>query len=160
MKEFLTDYIINPQTSALLPARQIEYDTIVFEQDKRLHVKKTAMQLIEEACLIYGSTYEGRRKATMYRTDFKRKVPIPISINREIYTFPTHSPSDYDCAWIFPSHVQFIRDIASENSNGEKSLIFLDNQLKLASNASSYMIEQQLDRAELCKFIFSEVGMY
>lgn len=117
------------------------------------------MQLIEEACLIYGSTYEGRRKSAMYRTHLKRKVPIPVSISRDIYTFPTHSPNDHDCVWIFLRHVQFVQGIASENSDDEKSLILFDDQLKLSLDVSSYIIEKQLERTELCKYIFSEVPM-
>ncbi|MBT2218660.1 competence protein ComK [Virgibacillus dakarensis] len=40
--------------------------------------RKTPIQLIHIACLDNYASYEGRRKAVMHQTRFKRKVPIPI----------------------------------------------------------------------------------
>lgn len=160
MNEIMTDYLINPRTRILLPAKEIEYDTIIYEQDKQIFVKKTAMQLIETACLRYGSTYDGRRRATVNRTNFKRMVPIPISISRDIYAFPTHSPTDYDCAWIFSNHVQAYKRIPPTKHASEKSMIIFNDNLELSLDVSTHTIKKQKERAELCKFLFTDGVQY
>src|SRR5690625_4044178 len=74
----LQHYKINDKTMALAPAKEIEYDTIVYETDRKFYIKQTAIQLIHQACLNHWSTYEGRRKAVMHHLNYRRKVPIPI----------------------------------------------------------------------------------
>ncbi|MGJ9459597.1 competence protein ComK [Oceanobacillus sp. CF4.6] len=58
MNEVLSDYRINEKTMALLPAYNVAYDTIVFEQGKRYFIRKTAIQLINRACMENNSSYE------------------------------------------------------------------------------------------------------
>lgn len=72
--------MINEQTVALLPAKQIEYDTIVLEHEKKYHVRQTPFHIIKAACCNNWCTYEGRRKAVIYHTNFKQKTPIPINL--------------------------------------------------------------------------------
>ena len=101
----LQHYKINDKTMALAPAKEIEYDTIVYETDRKFYIKQTAIQLIHQACLNHWSTYEGRRKAVMHQTGYKEKVPIPIHLKKEIIAFPTHAIKHFDCCWLFYHHV-------------------------------------------------------
>jgi competence protein ComK len=92
----LTDYEINKETIAIIPANHIDYYSIVLERDQQLHVKLTPLQLIKASCLEGGSTYDGRRLAVTHQTGAQNKVPIPIHPLEQIYAFPTHSPSLHD----------------------------------------------------------------
>jgi len=69
-----TAYKINEQTIALCPAKEIDYNTIVFEQEKTYHVKKTPLELIKDACIENWSTYEGKRQAVIHHTNFTERV--------------------------------------------------------------------------------------
>src|SRR5699024_12209027 len=91
MKQIESKYIINKETVAILPAKQIEYHAVVTEGNQTVFVRQTPLELVKAACLANWCTYEGRRQAVMHHTGFKQKVPIPISINHEIFAFPTHA---------------------------------------------------------------------
>lgn len=155
MNEIFKDYTINPQTFALLPAKQIDYETTVIEQDKQFFVSKTPYQLIKEACLDYYSTYEGRRTAVMHHTNFKKKVPIPISLSRNIYAFPTHSTTDIECIWIFPNHIQSIKQVSSVKTPHFQSVITFKNGQQLPLNVSHHILDKQMQRATICMFQYA-----
>src|SRR5699024_10879153 len=99
-----TSYQINEKTIALCPAKEIDYDTIVLEQEATYRVSQTRMQLTNDACIANWSTFEGSRQAVIHHTNFRHKVPISIILEKNFYTFPTHSPSEFECHWIFFNH--------------------------------------------------------
>src|SRR5699024_12387686 len=68
-----TSYQINEKAIALCPAKEIDYDTIVLEQEATYRVSKTPMQLIKDACIANWSTYEGKRQAVIHHTNFRHK---------------------------------------------------------------------------------------
>jgi competence protein ComK len=154
VKPFLSHYKINERTLALIPARQMDYATIAYEHNKQYFVKETPIQLVKTACLEYGSTYQGRRDAVVYHTGYKRKVPIPISISKIIYSFPTHAPTDFECIWIFPSHVQSVIHHPTPKKK-PKSIVQFKNGQQLQLNISSYMINKQMERTSVCRYRYS-----
>lgn len=113
MKVIIQSYHISNETLALLLAREIEYDTIVMKEGTQTkHVRQTAFNLIKLACYTHDwTTYEGRREAIVKQTGFKRKTPILISIVKDIYFFPTHSPNHVDNIWISFHHILMIGKI-------------------------------------------------
>src|SRR5690625_7871127 len=100
-----SEYTIIRKTHALFQAKYFEYDTIVIEQERKLYIRQTPLQIIRASCQKYWSTYEGRRDAVVNQMNFKQKVPIPVSIDKTIYLFPTHSPNHLDNSWIAFEHV-------------------------------------------------------
>lgn len=155
MTTILANYTLNKRTIALLPAKQIEYETIAVEEDRRFFIKKSALQIIQEACIKNGSTYEGRRDAVIQLTGFKRKVPIPISIKKNIYTFPTHSPKDYDCIWLFHNHIQAAFPLSTPIHSNVKSMILLSNQQHLPLFLSNHTLQKQIERTRYCIYLFA-----
>ncbi|MFA1822296.1 competence protein ComK [Virgibacillus oceani] len=146
---------MNKHTLALLPARHMNYATIACEQHKQYFIKKTPIQLVKAACLDHGATYQGRRGAAMYHTGFKRKVPIPISIKREIYTFPTHAPTDFECMWLFPNHIHSVINHPTSKKTPTKSIIPFKNGMQIPLDISSYMIHKQMERTSACRLTYS-----
>ncbi len=148
---------INPNTMALLPARTPDYDTITLETTGELYIRKTPLQLIKQACLEGGSTYEGRKAAVDYLTGAKHKVPIPINPIDHIYTFPTHSPKEFDCCWLFHEHIRSIKPYQRANQPNRTMILFKNHeQLKLA--CSYYTIEKQMHHTAYCILRFSPTG--
>ncbi|WP_332695163.1 competence protein ComK [Halalkalibacter lacteus] len=146
-KIILEDYEINRDTVALQPTTHTDYYTIVFERDQILHVKKTPLQLIKPACLEGGASYNGRREAVIYQTGTKSKVPIPISPRENIYAFPTHSPDNFECSWIFYHHVKSIK---KDPKIPNQTIITFKNNNTLTLNLSFSSIEKQMQRTSQC----------
>ncbi|MEI3598647.1 MULTISPECIES: competence protein ComK [unclassified Oceanobacillus] len=127
--EALENYLINLGTYMLLPARQIEYETIVIEQDRKYPSKK---HRLNSACSRYGAKFDGRRRSVMERTGFKRRVPIPVSIYFDIYAFSTYAIKDDDCVWVFGNHVHHIeRILATKQGAKGKAVIVFQNSLEV-----------------------------
>lgn len=155
MQHILTHYKINERTLALLPAKHMNYATIAYEHNKQYFVQQTPIQLVKAACLDHGSTYQGRREAVMYHTGYKRKVPIPISTSREIYTFPTSKSTEFECIWVFPTYIQSVIHHPAPKTHSAQSIVQFKNGLQLPLDISSYIIHKQMERTSACRFKFS-----
>ncbi|MEH7385787.1 competence protein ComK [Bacillus sp. JJ1521] len=149
MKMILPIYEVTPLTMSILPARDIDYFAIVIEEYQTLYVRQTPLQIIKTACLEGGATYEGRRKAVTYLTGAIQKVPIPINPRRNIFAFPTHSPTAFECSWIFYHHIKTIIPIQQIN-NATQSIIQFKNQQELPMTESHYLLEKQYTRTAMC----------
>lgn len=138
-------YIINRNTYALRPAKAIHYDTIVIEKNKVIYVQQTPMMIIDHSCRhLACSTYEGRRRAVMSLTNFYQKVPIPISIQQQIYFFPTHSSKHIDNCWLSFSSIQHVH-LQTAFKHPETFIQFQDGQ-SLTINVSKHTLQTQVDR--------------
>lgn len=155
MKEnVLLTYEINSDTIALLPAFHHEYHTIVIERNDTLYIKQTPMEIIKEACLEGGSTYEGRRMAVSNKTGIHNKIPIPIHPQKGIYAFPTLSPRHFECIWIFQHHIKSIKKDAKSH---KCSIIVFKTYQELTVNITYSILENQMLRTAYCMTRFSRV---
>jgi len=107
-------YIINKNTLAILPAKQIEYDTIVFETEQTLHTRQTPIHIIRHSCLAYMSDYDGRRDAVIHHTGHKERIVIPVNPYERLIFFPTHGTRHIDCSWIAYHHVISFETLESD----------------------------------------------
>ena len=148
----LNYYEINPDTAALLPAYHTDYSTIVWERDQILHVKKTQIQLLKEGCLEGGAEYDGRRIAVTHKTGVQSKIPIPVSPLDHIYAFPTHSPKQHECSWIFYHH---IKSIKRHPKHPTQSTLLLNSFKELSLDISYHTLEKQIQRTAYCIVRFS-----
>ena len=145
----MENYSINENTLALLPAKQIDFDTIVIEKDRKIKVRKTSLELIKAACYNEWSTYEGRRQAVIHHTNFKRKVPIPINIRNGNYFFPTHSPTSIYNKWFSYLHID---EINKHPSNPTKTIITFYNGIELCVNIPYHLLDKQMQRTFECMY--------
>ncbi len=154
-KDVLTNYEVNKNTLALLPTFQPDYNTIAIEPCGEYQIRKTPLQLIKHACLEGGSSYEGRREAVAYLIGAKNKVPIPINPLEQIYAFPTHSPKQFECSWIFQHHIRSLKPHSFPNQT-KGSIITFKNNFQLTLPISYYTIEKQMQRTSYCMIRFSQ----
>jgi|SRR5690625_971243 len=137
-------YNINVHTQILIPARHIEYETIVWEKERKLYVKDNPLKIIQKACLNRWSTYEGRRNAVIHHLNYQRKVPIPIDTEESIVAIPTHSPSNFDCHWLI------LHNIMKIVGNKKQSTVLFVNGQTINLDISQYSARQQYSRAFDC----------
>ncbi len=152
MKEILTTYNVNEETNALTPAFQLDYQTIVLEGKRELFVKQTPLELIKLAAKRGGAEYNGRRTSMTYLTGIHKKIPIPINPQKNIYAFPTTSPKQANCSWIFFHHVDEIKP----TKGIYRSIIQFKNGREIKMNESLHILEKQMYRTWLCKKALNE----
>lgn len=148
----LPNYELNKDTITLIPAYHTDYDTIVWERDQQLFVKKPLLQLIREGCMEGGSEYDGRRAAVIHKTGVHSKVPIPINPREQIYAFPTHSPKLHECVWIFYHH---IKSFKPNPKQANQSIITFLTGKDLILDISFTILERQIHRTSYCIVRFS-----
>lgn len=152
----LNDYVVQKNAIALLPAKSMEYHTIVLTTDKKLYIKLTPFEIIKNSCLQEFATYEGRKRAIQQLTNFKNKVPIPINTSQDIFGFPTSSPIKDDCIWLFYHHIKELEDNHKNGSvkgKAKSTVHFLNNTL-LPLDISYFILHQQYYKTTVCKNMF------
>lgn len=123
-----------------------------------LFVKETAEQMIERACKEQLSDMRSRREAVKARLPYSQKLPIVIDILRGIYAFPTESPDNMTCHWLFLNHIYKIVPLSTRTKEGKKrSKVIFKNSEELIINISYYSLSKQLKRAYHCKAVFDDM---
>lgn len=135
----LQSYEINNGTLAIIPIN--ETTTKVIEIDNEYIVNKSSMEIIDDSCNYYGSTYKGRNEGTKNLLGMSYKLPIIIEESKNIIFFPTTSPRLIDCYWIS------LNNIKNYIKNNDESIIVFKNDNVISVNVSIFILESQILRA-------------
>jgi competence protein ComK len=133
------NYEFNKGTLAIVPN---ESNSIVYEDEERYIIEQKPLSIMEESCLYFGSSYEGRTKGAKKILGAEYKAPIVVDDINNIIAIPTTSPKSPDCVWISLSRVQNISKI-----NNIYTKILFDNGKELIVDCSFRSLESQLSRA-------------
>ena len=135
----MIQYEINEETLAIVPIN--ENCSQVYELHQSFLVDKNVHNTIEDSCLYFGSTLEGRKKGTESLIGVSYKTPIIIEETQELIFFPTSSSRNLTCAWISLKHIKtYYRE---RNS----IVIEFSNKQKISLNVSYGIINNQVLRA-------------
>lgn len=135
----MISYEVNCNTLALIPIS--ENETKVIENDNNFIVNKPVMEIIEESCEYFGSSYLGRHQGTKKLIGISYKAPIIIEESKNLIYFPTTSPRLLNCSWICLSN---IKNYQSKNGKTE---IFFNNNKKIKLDVSFGSFDNQVLRA-------------
>jgi len=137
--KILSTYEITCETLAIVPTDN--FCSKIIEKDNTYFVNKTPMQIIENSCSFFGSSYIGRTKGTKQLIGVSHKAPIIIEESKEIIFFPTSSPRLYECCWIS------LKNIIRYNKSEKNSLIQFNSGLSLELDMSYGSLDNQVLRA-------------
>ena len=133
-------YEISKGTLAILPNENEK--SVVYEDGERYIIDQKPFNIMEESCLYFGSSYEGRKKGAKSILGAEYKVPIVVEDTDNLIIFPTTSPQSDDCAWISLKRVKNIVKIDCNNTK-----IIFDNDREIIVDCSFRSLENQLSRA-------------
>jgi len=134
-------YYITKATCAVIPVEK--YVSKVIELDETFIVNKSVMQIIDDSCKYFGSTYKGRFEGTKKILNMNYKLPIVIEEYNNLIFFPTSSPRFNDCIWISLNNIE-----KYERLNCCSKIIFRKN-LEFELDLSYYALENQIFRASM-----------
>lgn len=127
---------------SLVSAYHPVYATIIHDLIGSYYSRKTALTLLNEACILKGGAdYSGKLRAIRQTLSYLKKTPLIISIAEKIYGFPTMSPNHFDCMWIFPRHI-----VGLICEKGMYYVLF-KNGLKIPINCSAESFRTQQERS-------------
>ena len=72
----MNTYEINEDTLALVPT--ISDNVRVYEKESSFDLNSSCSEIIDNSCMYYGSTYEGRRIGSMHMLGASYKLPIIV----------------------------------------------------------------------------------
>ena len=133
-------YKIGQTTMAILPVSHVEFRSKILDVCGEFYSKKTPIQLVKEACSNDGCSYEGKRDSIISSFGFTQKTPIPVRPGELLYAFPTTSPEQFECMWIF---VHQVHSIAANPTDKNSTMIFFHNHVHMNINASVYTTRRQ-----------------
>jgi competence protein ComK len=135
----LSTYEITCETLAIIPTDN--FCSKIIEKDNTFFVNKTPLQIIENSCSFFGSSYLGRAKGTKKLIGVSHKAPIIIEESKEIIFFPTSSPRLYECCWIS------LKNILEYKKNKNNSLVQFNSGVSLELDMSYGSLNNQVLRA-------------
>ncbi|MBO5530603.1 MAG: competence protein ComK [Bacilli bacterium] len=135
----MISYEINCDTLALIPVS--EKETKIIERNNIFNVNNSVMNIIENSCEYFGSSYLGRHEGTKKLIGITHKAPIIIEESKNLIYFPTTSPRLENCIWIALNNIK-----TYERKNGKTELQFINNQ-KLRLDISFGSLDNQVLRA-------------
>lgn len=134
-------YYVNKGTCMIMP---VDNNTSrVVELDNTFLVEKSVHSIIEDSCIYFGSTYNGRFIGSKKILNMNYKLPIVIEEFNSLIFFPTSSPRFKDCIWIS------LNNISKYLKNENGSSIVFNNDLEFNLDISYYSLENQVFRATL-----------
>lgn len=133
--------LVNHQTVAIESFFTNGFRSKITKMDGVFYSDKTPIELINNACMRYASTLEGRLQAVTKVLNF-RKPPFFI-MPYDLGVFPTTSPDNPDCVWIFNHRFSMF-----EVSKGISRLDFA-NDISILVNVSLHTLQQQQQRLHM-----------
>lgn len=152
----LKDYHVTNNTVALTEVYHPEFNTKIYDLTGIYYSKQTVKEILEKSCKLYGSSYRGRIDAIRNALPYWGRTPLMLSPERMLYAFPTKSPDDFTCRWIFPAH---IHTHIMENNH---LYVLFKNGMKVELNCSlsTYLRQKEKTAHCLTHFSLSDPGHY
>lgn len=137
---FQDAHLITQDTLCLEAHFEGKYRSKITTTDGVLYSELLPRELLNNACLKYGSTLDGRIMAVRELLKYNKKTPFAI-IPYCVGAFPTMSPIHADCIWVF-NHLFTIE----ETANRRVSRITFLNGVSILIPTSSHSLSKQQKR--------------
>ena len=138
-------YEISNGTLAIVPEKE---GSIVYEDDEQYNIGETPFKIMEDSCMYFGSSYNGRKESAREILGAEYKVPILVEDSDNLIVFPTTSPLSSDCVWISLKRIKNFEKI-----DGYNTKIIFDNNKEIIVPCSYRSIENQVSRASRLDYI-------
>ena len=122
----LKHYIVNQNTMAVLPNKDIVYNSIIYETNEAILCETPPLDIINQSCIERGSTFDGRRKAIQHMTKRRALLPTPIEPAKGMIVIPTKKVNDPYAEWLMYYHIKDCRP--SKRGKNYSEIILTNDQ--------------------------------
>lgn len=142
-------YIISNKTLAITSIESNYYRTKIYEEDDVIYSKESPLTIIENSCLHYGSSLQGRKDASKHILKSNSKLPITITPHHKLFILPTKSHRNKECVWFSYYHVEDYIKIE------DRLAVLLSNYNVMNINISFNQFDMQMKRtSQLIAYYF------
>lgn len=103
-------------SSTLMLEYYDEEKTKVYEFSESFIVNQNILNIIENSCNFYGSTFDGRVEASKKILSTNIKVPIVVEDVKKIIFFPTKASYRVGCKWLAFNNIDKIEKINNKSN--------------------------------------------
>ncbi|OZU88401.1 competence protein [Virgibacillus indicus] len=134
-------FIISQKTKAIMAEEESGYYRAkILEGDTEKFSIHKPLQIIDNSCLVYGASLEGRKTSVKQILNSASKLPIPVNVNEGIYMMPTASTKNKDCVWLSYQHIH------TYEQRDDKTYITFHDGTGIYINTSENAFDQQFKR--------------
>ncbi|WP_106496092.1 competence protein ComK [Lentibacillus sp. Marseille-P4043] len=136
-------YEITQQTKAIMRKDSAYYRARILEAGQtkdKLCIHKPE-KILQNSCLINGSSLLGRRTAVKQILKTRSKLPIPVIPEKDVFMLPTASTKSKDCVWLSFYHIEYY-----EQRDNRTYVSFYDGS-GIYVNSSENTIDMQIKKA-------------
>ncbi len=137
----MENYEINSKTMAIIPIT--DRVSHIIEEEADFFINQNSFDIVDKSCRYFGSSYEGRHIGTISMLGISYKTPILVEETQNIITFPTLTPRDEKCCWIF------LNQIEKYMKNDKLSRVKFKNGYELNLDISYGSLENQIYRSTM-----------
>ena len=137
----MDQYFINDDTLILIPLEK--NITKIFETNNSFIIKKNIMDIVDESCQYFGSSYRGRYIGSKSLLKMDYKLPIIVEEMKEIIIFPTCSPRQDDCCWIN------LQNVENYEKHNQHTIVYFKNKVSSDLDISYGSFENQIFRSTM-----------
>ena len=134
------NYEINEDTLAVISINDKKSN--ILEDDREFSIYQNAYEIMDESCIYFGSSYNGRKEGTKSILGVNYKVPIVVEDSKNMIFFPTASPTDNECIWVALNNIKFFEKI----DYNQTRIVFKNNK-EILVPVSYRSVENQILRA-------------
>ena len=135
----MDSYEINAETLVIIPFTKGK--SKVYEYDCEYIVNMTPFKIIQNSCLYFGCSYEGRKEGTKSLIGVDMKVPIVIEESKNIIFFPTSSCINQNSIWISYQNL-----LKYSKLNEFSTTLYFRNNKKIQLDIKYNLIDNQVIR--------------
>ncbi len=95
-----SNYTINENTYLISQEGRKRSKTKIIEEEATFFVNKQCLEVIDDSCTNYGSSFIGQKENTKKLLNINIKPPIVVDKVNTLIFFPTASPKSTECIWI------------------------------------------------------------
>ncbi|MEF2292916.1 competence protein [Virgibacillus dokdonensis] len=139
MKQRITSlYVISPHTKAIYRNEHSYYRSRIMESGRaeKMSIHKPE-QILDNSCLIYGSSLEGRRLAVKDILDSSSKLPVPVIPDKGVFMMPTASVKNKNNVWLTYHHIYGFE----ENKSGTYVTFFDGSGIQLDISMNTFDLQ-------------------
>lgn len=136
-------YEVNTSTLAVIAIS--ENLSRIIEKENDFLINKSTLEIIEDSCLYFGSTFDGRCAGTKKLLGYSYKLPIIIEESKSLIFFPTASPRFNKCSWLSLHNVDKFLPLSKGSRVLFKNGAFFDLEYSYDSLENQLMRATRLD---------------